>query len=135
MRVIAMVNKGVKGMTRTMNNIMKLLIIVVCFAGVVFFVWNDTKQTVEYGYSDDYVQIKELPDLLDFCYYSKKEWEDLLTEQDFGEVLWILEQTGSSGYIDYEKGNEAVLTRKQWREVYSQLLDLLDENDQITVTD
>ena len=128
-------------MTRTMNNIMKLLIIVVCFAGVVFFVWNDTKQTVEYGYSDDYVQIKELPDLLDFCYYSKKEWEDLLTEQDFGEVvtadtvLWILEQTGSSGYIDYEKGNEAVLTRKQWREVYSQLLDLLDEDDQITVTD
>lgn len=65
---------------------MKQLIIVVCFAGVVFSS-GDTKQTVEYGYSDDYVQIKELPDLLDFCYYSKKEWEDLLTEQDFGEVV------------------------------------------------
>ena len=91
-----------------MKNIMKLLIIVVCLAGVVFLVWNDTKQTVEYGYSDDYVQIKELPDLLDFCYYSKQEWEDLLAKEDFGEVvtadtvLWILEQTGSSGYIDYE---------------------------------
>lgn len=109
-----------------------------------------------YEYSEDYVQIKELPSMLDFYYYTKKEWEEKLAEEDFGELVtprvidWILEQTSSKSYVTYDEGEkeaedgffsfsgkdkEQAVSRETWNNVYSQLLDLLNEEENIHASD
>lgn len=99
-------------------------------------------QVETYEYCEDYVMLQEIPSLLDFYYYSEKEWEEMLAEQKFGEVLtqtavkWILEQTGSDSYITYTVENEKqAVTRAEWNQIYDKLLDLLDEEQQIRISD
>ena len=100
-----------------------------------------TKQEETYEYSDDYVQIKELGGMLDFYYFTKEEWEEKLKEEDFDEIVtpktirWILEQTGSTKYISYDASDKKDVSRKDWNEIYMQLLDLLDEESEVKYTD
>ncbi len=122
-----------------MKNRMKLCLVgigTICL--VCFFLFGPgqtgTKSVDKYEYSEKYVQIKELYGLLDFYYYTSKEWEEKIKEQDFGEILtpkavaWVLEQTGSTEYI-------RTIDRAGWNEIYMQLLDLLDEGAAIQKTD
>lgn len=124
-----------------LKNVIKLLFVGLCLTGAIVFLMQSPKKTEEYRYCEEYVQLKELPALLDFYFYTEQEWEELLEEEGFGEVVtydtvaWILEQTGSSNYIFYEENEEEILTRAQWNEIYGQLLDLLDEDDEVDIID
>lgn len=129
-----------------MKNRMKLCLVgigTICL--VCFFLFGPgqtgTKSVDKYEYSEKYVQIKELYGLLDFYYYTSKEWEEKIKEQDFGEILtpkavaWVLEQTGSTEYISYDEKEKRTIDRAGWNEIYMQLLDLLDEGAAIQKTD
>ena len=94
----------------------------------------------EYGYAEEYVQVKELPALLDFYYFTREEWEEKIKEQEFGEIVtpemvaWICQQTGSTEYISLDE-DAAAIDRAGWNAVYEQLLDLLDEADTVCIAD
>ena len=86
------------------QNQKKLFIIGIGIICIGFFLYFEKHPAIgrgekEYGYTDEYVQIKELPPLLDFYYYSGEEWEEKIAEQEFGEIVtpsvvsWILYQT------------------------------------------
>ncbi len=98
------------------------------------------RQKEEYRYAEEYVQVKELPALLDFYYYSREEWEEKIKEQEFGEIVtpemvgWILEQTGSTEYISLDADADTI-DRAGWNAVYEQLLDLLDEAGAVSAAD
>lgn len=140
-----------------MKNKTKLLIAGFGIAALLFLIfYNIPKQEIVYEYSESYVQTKELPAMLDFYYYTDKEWEKKLSEQEFGEVVtketvaWILEQTSTTEYITYDAqatpsgpsffsfggGKEKeTISRAEWNEIYRQLLDLLDEEGAVTASD
>jgi len=122
------------------------------------FLYNglESRQEASYEYSEEYVQIKEIPAMLSFYYYTEKEWKEKLAEEDFGEVVtsetvkWILEQTGSTEYITYDTeeasdgnsvwpfGNRKKakrLSRDNWNKTYEKLLDLLDEEKKVLAAD
>ncbi len=123
------------------KTVIKLLFAGLSLMGIFYFILHSPKQIETYQYCEEYVQIKELPALLDFYFYSEKEWEKMLTEQEFGGILtsdgieWILEQTGSSDYIAYDENDSNTVTREQWNKIYEQLVDLLDEEGKIKIVD
>lgn len=127
------------------NGIKLLGKLVLAGAGIICLVlifYYSNKQVETYQYCEDYVMMKEIPPMLDFYFYSADEWEEMLNEQKFGEVLtkgavqWILEQTGSDAYITYDaKKEKETVSRAEWNQVYDELLNLLDEEHQIRVSD
>ena len=138
------------------KNKIKLLVIGLGLACIILLVlYKSSGQDKTYEYTEEYVQIKELPTLLDFYYYTAEEWEEKLQEENFGEVVtadtiaWILEQTSSTDYITYnteeistEKGflsfgskKKKVITRAEWNAIYCQLLDLLDDKGTVKCLD
>ncbi len=127
-----------------MKNRYKLWMIMILAAGLAFLVLYHPKKIrmdvlKDYEYSDQYVRLTELPALLDFYYFSKTEWEEKLTQAKLpdivtpGTVTWILEQTGSAGYITYHPKEERTVTREQWNAVYEKMLDLLDVDNQVQI--
>ena len=128
---------------RSVKKRLKLFIVGLGIVGLVCFLVFRGKEEVqekEYEYSMDYVQIGELPELLEFYYYTAEEWKEKLDEEDFGEIVtydtvaWILAQTGSTEYITYDT-EEKTVSREKWNQIYKQLLDLLDEESEIIVSD
>ncbi len=139
------------------KNTIKLLVIGFGLAGIMFLViYGGSGKRRTYTYSNEYVQLQELPALLDFYYYTAEEWKEKLKEEDFGETVtqetldWILEQTSSKEYITY--GTEEVSTersffsfgsqkksksisRAEWNEFYGKLLDLLDDEKTVRRSD
>lgn len=135
----------------------KILIAGVGLAALLYLLfYRSPEEEVIYEYSEDYVQLKEIPSMLSFYYYTEKEWEEKLAEEEFGEIVtpdvvnWILEQTSSKKYITYEteeteeghsilpfggKKEEKAVTRAEWNEIYRQLLDLLDEKEEVHASD
>lgn len=132
-------------MKRGNNNIKMLGKFILAGAGIICLVlifYYSNKQVETYEYCEDYVMMKELPSMLDFYYYSEDEWQGMIEAQEFGAVLtkgsvkWILEQTGSEAYITYDaKKEKAAVSRAEWNQVYDELLDLLDEEHEIYVSD
>lgn len=145
-----------------MKKKIKLYIAVLGLAGLIIlaaYSCFEDKQEEYYEYSQDYVQVKELPAMLDFYYYTSEEWKEKLAEEKFGEVVtnevvqWILEQTGSANYINLDTASDTetsdgssflpfgndkeskILSRAEWNEVYQKLLDLLDEDEVMQVSD
>lgn len=140
-----------------MKNKIKLLVIGLGLAGIILLIiYKSSGQNHTYEYTEEYVQMKELPQLLSFFYYTADEWEEKLREEEFGEVVtadtitWILEQTSSKEYITYYTEEEAskrpllpffgsrkkeILSRAEWNEIYEQLLDLLDEKNSVRCLD
>ncbi len=131
-----------------MKNKIKLLVIGAGLAGLILLIlYKNSQQNKTYEYTEEYIQIKELPTLLDFYYYTAEEWEEKLKEEVSGEIVttdtiaWILEQTSSAEYITYEteemstehsflsfgRKKKKIISRAEWNGIYSQLLDLLDE--------
>ena len=97
-----------------MKNKIKLLVIGLGLAGIILLIiYKSSGQNHTYEYTEEYVQMKELPQLLSFFYYTADEWEEKLREEEFGEVVtadtitWILEQTSSKEYITYYTEEEA----------------------------
>lgn len=116
---------------------MLIVLLGLCLFGMIK---NSQKTAESYTYSDEYVMTKELPVLFDFCFFSEKEWEKKLDEQNFGEVVtwdmldWLLEQTGSKQYISYDDKNRNVpLSREAWNQIYIQMLDLLDTENKVQI--
>lgn len=140
-----------------MKNKIKLLIIGLGLAAILLLViYKSSGRNPAYTYTEEYVQIKELPSLLSFYYYTADEWEEKLREEDFGGVVtadtisWILEQTSSKEYLAYQEEEETseqpllpffsgrkkkVLSREEWNQLYGQLLDLLDEKESVRCLD
>ncbi|NBI84875.1 SpoIID/LytB domain-containing protein [Lachnospiraceae bacterium] len=127
------------------QNKKKLFIIGLGIICIIFFLYYKERPGIgragkEYKYTDEYVQIKELPPLLDFYYYSREEWEEKIAEQEFGDtvtpavVSWILEQTGSAQYISYDAADNSI-DRAGWNEIYGKLLDLLDTEGAVRMAD
>ncbi len=127
-----------------MKGKIKLYIAVIGLVGIcclVLYQGIGTKQEESYEYSDDYVQVKELPAMLDFYYFTKEEWEEKIKEEDFGAIVtpeavaWILKQTGSEKYITYDAKAKKRISREEWNQIYEQLLDLLDEEHTVQIAD
>lgn len=120
----------------------KLLLIaagIACLTAIYLYSCRNTKT---YQYSEDYVMIQEIPSMLGFYYYTPKDWEAKMKEENFGEVLtwdaveWILRQTGTTSYITYEpKDGRRIVTREEWNKLYDKLLDLLDERQEVKTSD
>ena len=126
-----------------MKNRIKLWLVgigIIFIAFILFLGQGREEQKEEYRYTEEYVQIKELPVLLDFYYFSKEEWEEKFREQEFGEIVtpvvveWICEQTGSTEYITFDKESNKI-NRADWNEIYAQLLDLLDDKGAVSMVD
>lgn len=120
----------------------KLLFVGIGIGCLFLALFYSRKNTMTYQYCEDYVMMKEIPSMLGFYYYTSEEWAEKLAEEDFGEVLtwkavnWILEQTGSTSYITYKAGNEKqTVSRAQWNDIYDQILDLLDNENQVQIVD
>ncbi len=105
-----------------MKGKIKLYIAVIGLVGIcclVLYQGIGTKQEESYEYSDDYVQVKELPAMLDFYYFTKEEWEEKIKEEDFGAIVtpeavaWILKQTGSEKYITYDAKAKKRISREE----------------------
>ena len=64
-----------------MKNKAKIILILLGILGIIFLMASrGGKRQEEYGYSEDYVQMKEIPAMLSFYYYTEKEWEE--TEEE-----------------------------------------------------
>lgn len=135
----------------------KLLIAGIGMAALLFLIfYRKPEEAAIYEYSEDYVQLKEIPSMLSFYYYTEQEWKEKLAEEEFGEIVtpdvirWILKQTSSEKYIAYEaeetetehtilsfgdRKEEKAVTRAEWNQLYGQLLDLLDEKEEIRASD
>lgn len=127
-----------------MKNLYKLLFIILAAAGLLWLILYGPGQMRDadtYEYSEDYVQTKELPGMLEFCYFSADEWEEKMAEEEFGQIVtpelveWVLEQTGTAEYIAYDVKEQKTVSRAQWNELYEQLLDLLDEEEMIRIAE
>lgn len=125
-----------------MKNKVKLCIVALGMAVVLCLVlYGGPKEKETYTYSEAYVQVKELPALLDFYYFTKQEWEEKLKEAEMDGILtpegvaWILEQTGSASYITYDAKEKEGVSRAEWNAVYEELLHLLDEDGSVKGVD
>lgn len=99
-----------------------------------------TEQEQLKGYSEDYVAMKELPGQMSFTYYEKPEWEELIGgingRLTYGKLESLLEKLSLESYITYEaKMSFQAVPRKEWNQIYKQILDLLDVEQTVTVTD
>ena len=77
-----------------MKGKIKLYIAVIGLVGIcclVLYQGIGTKQEESYEYSDDYVQVKELPAMLDFYYFTKEEW-DSKTREEKDEIKVMLKE-------------------------------------------
>lgn len=76
--------------------------------------------------------------MLSFTPYSEEDWTRLLDLEEDREMKYvdlkeILENLGVSKYVTYTKrGDAKVVSRKEWNEIYEQLLELLDTNGSVT---
>lgn len=119
----------------------KIGFVCIIILGLVFWIRDNPKQAETYQHSEDYVQMKEIPALLDFCYYSKEEWEKKIAKEGFQQIAtteairWILQQTGTLEHIDFSGKKGKFVTRQEWNIVYEQILDLLDEENTITIVE
>ena len=72
------------------KNLYKLLFIILAAAGLLWLILYGPGQMRDidtYEYSEDYVQTKELPGMLEFCYFSADEWEEKMAEEEFGQIV------------------------------------------------
>ena len=113
-----------------------LVLLILLLSGIVLLKIRSSYTSEEY--SKDYVSIEEVKSELSFLVYTKEEWntffaefqKDYLTEK---MLAALLEKTGVSEYIiDDTKtaGNQAV-SRSDWIEIYQQMLDYLDTEQQV----
>lgn len=97
-------------------------------------------------YSGEYVAMQELPGQLSFTYYEEPEWEKIIKEINngrnlkgkltYGKLESLLKKLSLEEYITYEKKKDfQTVSRKTWNKIYEQILDLLDVNQTVTVTD
>lgn len=100
----------------------------------------------EAEYSSKHVAMKELPSQMSFTYYDEKEWKKIIQEINngrnlngiltYGKLEDLLEKLSLKEYISYEKkASFQTVSRKTWNEVYEQILDLLDVDQTVKVTD
>ena len=125
------------------KNIFKVILIILlgaCLAGIIKNSQNTPNEQNSYEYCEEYVRTQELPILLEVCYFSEKEWEDKLKEQNFGEIVtweivdWLAKQTGIHQYITYEaKEEKDYPSREEWNQIYEQFLDLLDDEGKVKI--
>lgn len=120
------------------------LIAGVVILGIIAFglIIKNQQSVVTYQYCEEYVMTEELPRLMDFCYYSKEEWEDMIEEEKFGAIVtvemckWLAEQTGTAEYVVLPEGKQKqTVTRDEFNQVYEQFLDLLDDKREISTVD
>lgn len=124
----------------TLKNKAKIILILLGILGIIFLMASrGGKRQEEYGYSEDYVQMKEIPAMLSFYYYTEKEWEETFGGEDFGELLnvraldFLLSKAGCEEYVSYEVEDKKQVSRAEWNAVYGQMLDLLDEQGEVEV--
>jgi len=97
-------------------------------------------------YSGEYVAMKELPSQMSFMYYEEQDWEKIIKEINngrnlqgkltYGKLESLLKKLSLDEYITYEKKKDfQTVSRETWNQIYEQMLDLLDVNQTVTVTD
>lgn len=91
-------------------------------------------------FSMEYVNTDELEELLSFGAYSSTDWNSYLSDQlhaqlTYGDLGLLLEKLQVTDFIDYEKKSGfRKVDRASWNDIYGQILDLLDTNQEITST-
>lgn len=88
-------------------------------------------------FSASYVNMEEIPDFLQFTYYSKDEWKEQLGWEFTGRLTYqsvseLLEHLKIKDYVTYEEkkpGKE--VDRDSWNQIYAQMIELLDTTNKI----
>lgn len=126
--------KASKGKKNLMKIFVALVVVmIVTSVGIVSNEFHEDKLT------DNYVSVDEAVLELQFSIYSKEEWKDFFG--DYKEayitremVYDILKQLGTIEVISFdEAGKKKAVSRKEWNDIYGQLVDYLDVEDLITV--
>lgn len=122
------------------GGVLILVILSICLIKVV------TTQKQSNTYSGEYVAMKELPGQMSFTYYKEQDWEKIIKEINngrnlqgkltYGKLESLLKKLSLDEYITYEKKKDfQTVSRETWNQIYEQMLDLLDVNQTVTVTD
>lgn len=92
-------------------------------------------------FSEKYVMAEELPALLSFTYYDREQWEKIVDEIASGRLSYreldaVLEALSAEKYVTYEKkGSFTKVSRKEFFQIYGQLLDILDVDGRVSKGD
>lgn len=114
-------------------------LLVVAAAILILLTARDKKENIIF--SEEYVMAEELPALLSFTYYDTAEWEKVIEETAEGKVSYreleaLLEQMGVREYVSFEKkAGFFNVPRTVFFQVYGQLTDILDAEEQVTEQD
>lgn len=118
--------------------IRKLILAVIGIVGILaFFIFVIQKEGDDTGFSLEYVNADEIPEYMQFTYYSSAEWKSKLgssfkgrlTYQNVADLLDILD---IKKYVTYEEKNpNKSVKREVWNDVFSQILDLLDTTGKV----
>lgn len=115
--------------------LMILVFLILLLGGIVLFKTKSSYTSDEY--SKDYVSIEEVKAELSFSFYTQEEWENFFLEfhkEYLTEEITaaLLEKLGVSDYIEFaENAGSKVVTRAEWEELYQQILDYLDTEQQV----
>lgn len=97
-------------------------------------VWSDFE---EKKLQEKYMPVEEVISELQFTVYTGEEWreffehyiEDYMTKEMVSDILWKL---GTADVISFEEtGARQAVSREEWNQIYEQLLDYLDIENQI----
>lgn len=132
-------------MKRKYAGSMKKYLIAVCIILAAIFlgslVWMIQQRNDVKGYSEEYVAMKELPSQLSFTHYEEDQWKEKIGEINkkglkgkltYGRLEALLQILSLEEYITYEKQSSLqIVSRKSWNDIYEQILDLLDVEQQV----
>ncbi len=116
-----------------------LLILAAVLLFVLFGKW--TARFEEEKLTDAYVSVTETTLELGFSVYTREEWDSFFSEYKEAYltremVTGILERLGVAAVIEFDaKGTGRAVTRSEWQEVYTQILDFIDIEDKVSSVD
>lgn len=127
-----------KKKNRNARLLLKMIIAAIGIIGIVFlFTYVVQNKDESTDFSLKYVNADEIPEFMQFTYYSSEEWktklgsgfQGRLTYQNVEDLLDILK---IDKYVTYEKKRpEKSVKREVWNDIYAQILDLLDTTGKV----
>ncbi len=111
------------------------VILIMMLLGLVAICWKTDQESGIF--TSAYVNINEIPDFMQFTYYSKEEWQEKLgigTDEHlteghltYGHLAELLDLLQLQEYVKYEDKKAATeVERDTWNTIYEQIVELLD---------
>lgn len=125
-------------MERKKNRKIKLLLLLL--TGVLFVLLAEKMKPDDWQkeYSEEYIGLFEVQSELAFTVYTPEEWEEYFALYHKDYLTWellppLLEKLGVAEAIPIEaQRKEKPVSRKEWNEIYEQMLDYLDMQKEVS---